>query len=211
MKFATITPTRQDRPELLEFCKHQLSRMEVKPDHSFFIDFPPKDDKVDIVWRVFEGIQKAAEIGFDLVFIVENDDFYDKTYFNHIPDADFIGESNTIYYNLRNKTYQNFNHPGRSSLFTTGFKISALKGFRPNPNDRFLDISLWKFANLNNKKMAFRETGAIGIKHNIGLCGGKGHVLRMKHSDNDLEWLSEQVDQEAFEFYKKFAEERLST
>lgn len=193
---------RGDRPELLEFCKYQLSRMEVKPDHSFFIDFPPKNDKIDLVWRVFEGIHRAAEMGFDLVFIVENDDFYDSTYFNHIPDADFIGESNTIYYNLRNKTYQNFSHPGRSSLFTTGFKISALKGFRPNYNERFLDISLWKHANLTGKNMVFRETGAIGIKHNIGLCGGKGHVLRMRNSDENLEWLKENVDSDAYEFYK---------
>lgn len=202
MKFATITPDRGDRKPLMDFCKYQISRFEVKPDQSYFIDYAPRSENIDIVPRFLEGIERAKEDGFDLVFILESDDYYDPTYFNHIPDADFIGESNTIYYNIRNKTYQNFNHPGRSSLFTTGFKISALKGFRPNPNDRFLDISLWKFANLNNKKMAFRETGAIGIKHNIGLCGGKGHVLRMKHSDNDLEWLSEHVDQEAFDFYK---------
>lgn len=202
MKFATITPTRGDRPELLEFCKYQLGRMERKPDASFFIDFPPKDGSVDIVWRVYEGMQRAAEMGFDVVFIIEDDDYYDSTYFNHIPDADFIGESNSIYYNLSNKTYQNFNHPGRSSLFTTGFKISALKGFRPNYNSRFLDIDLWKHA--FNKKLTttYRETGAIGIKHGIGLCGGKGHKMHMKHSDNNLEWLAEHVDSTAYEFYK---------
>jgi hypothetical protein len=202
MKFATITPTRSDRPELLEFCKYQLGRMEVKPDRSFFIDFKPKDGNIDIVWRVWEGLQKSMETGIDLVFIIEDDDYYDTTYFNHIPDADFIGESNSIYYNLRNKTYQNFNHPGRSSLFTTGFKISALKGFRPKENDRFLDISLWKYAFDAGKKVAFRETGAIGIKHGIGLCGGKGHKMNLKHKDSNLEWLSEHVDSEAFEFYK---------
>lgn len=202
MKFATITPTRGDRPELLEFCKFQLSRMEIKPDHSFFIDFPPKDDKIDLVWRVFEGIQKAAEMGFEQVFIVEDDDFYLADYFNNIPDADFIGEINTIYYNLKNRTYQNFNHPGRSSLFTTGFKISALKGFRPNYNERFLDISIWKHAFNNKLTTKFRETGAIGIKHNIGLCGGKGHVMRMKHTDESLEWLKSKVDSTSYEFYK---------
>lgn len=193
---------RGDRPELLEFCKYQLSRFETKPEKSYFIDYAPRSGAIDIVERVFCGIEMAKEDGFDFVFIIESDDFYDSTYFNHIPDADFIGESNTIYYNLRNKTYQNFSHPGRSSLFTTGFKISALKGFRPNHNERFLDISLWKHANMTGKKMVFRETGAIGIKHGIGLCGGKGHEMRMKHSDQELEWLKEHVDSDAYEFYK---------
>jgi len=202
MKFATITPDRGDRKPLMDFCKYQIGRFEVKPDKSYFIDYAPRSEGIDIVPRVLEGIERAKEDGFDLVFILESDDFYDRTYFNHIPDADFIGESNSIYYNLRNKTYQNFNHPGRSSLFTTGFKISALKGFRPKENDRFLDISLWKYAFDAGKTVAFRETGAIGIKHGIGLCGGKGHKLVMKHKDSNLEWLSEHVDSEAFEFYK---------
>lgn len=202
MKFATITPDRGDRKPLMDFCKYQISRFEVKPDKSYFIDYAPRSEGIDIVPRVLEGIERAKEDDFDLVFILESDDYYDTTYFNHIPDADFIGESNSIYYNLRNKTYQNFNHPGRSSLFTTGFKISALKGFRPKENDRFLDISLWKYAFDAGKKVAFRETGAIGIKHGIGLCGGKGHKMNLKHKDSNLEWLSEHVDSEAFEFYK---------
>lgn len=202
MKFATITPDRGDRKPLMDFCKYQISRFEVKPDKSYFIDYPPRTEKIDIVPRFLEGIERAKEDGFDLVFVLESDDYYDSTYFNHIPDADFIGEANSIYYNLRNKTYQNFSHPGRSSLFTTGFKISALKGFKPTATERFLDISLWKFAFDNKKETAFRETGAIGIKHGIGLCGGKGHQMRLKHTDNNLEWLSEHVDSTAYEFYK---------
>lgn len=202
MKFATITPDRGDRKPLMDFCKYQISRFEVKPEKSYFIERPARTESVDLVERVFEGIEMAKEDGFDLVFILESDDYYPSTYFNHIPDADFIGQANTTYYNLRNKTHQNFNHPGRSSLFTTGFKISALKGFKPNYNDRFLDISLWRFANSQNKKMAFRETGAIGVKHAIGVTAGKGHQMRLKNEDYQLEWLSEHTDPKAFEFYK---------
>lgn len=203
MKFATITPTRGDRPELLEFCNYQLNRMERKPNASFFIEHKPENNKVDLVYRVVLGLQEAVLSGVDFVFIIEDDDYYDPTYFNHIPDADFIGEQNTIYHNLRNKTYQNYAHPGRSSLFTTGFKISALDGFKwPHDQERFLDIALWRYANDSKKKIAYRETGAIGIKHGTGLCGGKGHVTRMKHTDNNLEWLKEHVDSTAYEFYK---------
>jgi len=203
MTFATITPTRGDRPELLKFCKRQLARMEVKPTASYFIDYKPKGSEIDLVPRIREGIFQSESEGIDMVFIVEDDDFIPSNYFNNIPDADFIGTPETWYHNLRNKTYQVFNHPGRSSLFTTGFRISALDKFLwPKDDERFLDIALWKYANKAKKKITWRDTSAIGIKHNIGLCGGKGHVMRLKNSDNDLSWLKEHVDSEAYEFYK---------
>ena len=91
-------------------------------------------------------------------------------------------------------------HPGRSSLFVTGFKLSALKDFNwPKKTERFLDISLWSYA--KTKKRKFVETSAIGIKHNCGKVGGRGHAMVMKNLDNDLTWLKENVDKEAFEFY----------
>jgi hypothetical protein len=203
MKFATITMDRGDRKPFMDFCEQQILRFEVRPDKVYFIDHPPTSNQVDLIPRVKEGIQQAKADGYDLVFILESDDFYDATYFNHIPNADFIGEANSIYYNLRNKTYQNFNHPGRSSLFTTGFKISALEGFKwPKNEERFLDIALWKYANESKKSIAWRETGAIGIKHNLGLTAGKGHQMYLKNSDKDHSWLAEHVDEEALTFYK---------
>ena len=201
VSFCTITPSRGDRPEFLNFCKHQLDRMNTQPCKSYFIDYTPKNGEVDLVPRIQEGIRQAKHDGFDLVFILESDDFYPIDYFDNIPDADFIGEQSTTYYSLRNNTWQSMNHPARSSLFTTGFKISALNGFNwPKQTEKFLDISLWNFA--QRKKRAFRKTGAIGIKHNIGLCWGKGHTMLMKNSDPQREWLKSNVDQESWAFYQ---------
>ena len=200
MKFATITMNRgNDRPQFLEFCHHQLSRMNTKPDKSYFICDEPKSDAIDLVPRVKLGIQMAKQDGFDLVFIVESDDYYGKDYFDNIPDADFIGSEKTTYYNLRNNTYQDFIHPKRSSLFTTGFKISALGGFNwPADDYPNLDIRLWAM----RKKFRMRETGAIGVKHNCGKVGGRGHTMTMKYTDQDWEWLKSKVDTDAFLFYK---------
>lgn len=178
--------------------------MNTKPSHAYFIDYPPKSDGVDLVPRIKTGIEFAKRDGFDLVMIVENDDFYNKNYFDNLPDTDFIGEEKTTYYNLKNKTYQDWRHPRRASLFTTGFKISALQGFDwPTDNERFLDLSLWNYGSQNKKKtIGWRETGAIGIKHGIGLCGGRGHMQRNKYYDQDGEWLKANVDSEALAFYK---------
>jgi hypothetical protein len=201
MAFATITATRNERPKFLAFCKYQLSRMNTKPDKSYFIDYPAIDGKVDLVLRIKKGIELAKADGFELVFIVEDDDFYSKNYFDNIPDADFIGEPETFYYNLRNNTYQVFDHPKRSSLFTTGFKISAIEDFRwPHDEYKNLDVALW--AHNQKKQIAWRSTGAIGIKHGQGLCGGNGHKWNMKNKDKDWEWLSEHCDPESYAFYK---------
>lgn len=201
MTFATITPTRGDRPEFLSFCKHQLSRMNTKPTKSYFIDYTPKDGNYDLIPRIKQGIKQAQADGIDLVFIVEDDDFYPKDYFDNIPDADFIGTQKTTYYSLRNNTWQTMNHPARSSLFTTGFKISALEGFNwPKDTERFLDIALWNHA--QRRKIAWRETDAIGIKHSVGLCAGVGHRLVMKNSDPKREWLKERIDTESWMFYQ---------
>lgn len=204
MSFCTITPTRNDRPELLSFCKHQLSRMNTKSDKSYFIDYEPIGNQVDIVPRIKRGIELAKSDGFDLMFIVEDDDHYSKDYFDNIPDGDFIGSDRTTYYNLKHHTYQEWHHPRRSSLFTTGFKISALEGFEwPAENERFLDLALWDYGSREKRKnIVWRESKAIGIKHGIGLLGGRAHMNINKYHDHDWAWLKENVDAEAYAFYK---------
>lgn len=205
MSFCTITPDRGDRVQFMDFCKHQIERMTVKPDKSFFIDWKPQTKDFDLTTRVKDGIHQALHEGFNEVYILESDDFYPKDYFEkmQLNGADFIGEERSTYYNLRNSTWQTMNHAGRSSLFITGFKLSALKDFNwPRPNERFLDISLWEHAKRHKLKRKFIETGAIGIKHGQGLCGGAGHRMTMKNSDPEMEWLKSKVDQDSFTFYK---------
>lgn len=203
MKFATLTPTRGDRPQFLEFCKHQLSRMIVKPDASYFIDYPPVDNEVDLIGRIMQGVIQAKNDGFDFVFVIEDDDYYPADYFfTPFPDVDFVGTDSTIYYHLFNRTWQDWTHRDRASLFSTGFKISALQDFTwPPSNERFFDISIWRHRAQTRKTVFWRTTGAIGIKHGIGLCGGKGHVQRGKYNDQDLSWLKAHVDNEAYTFY----------
>src|SRR5688572_21963592 len=203
MSFCSITADRGDRKPFMDFCKHQISRMTVKPDKSYFIDWSPQSKDFDLITRVKDGIHQALHEGFNEVYILESDDWYPANYFEimKLNGCDFIGQNNTTYYNLRNRTWQTMSHPKRSSLFVTGFKLSAMKDFVwPQKHERSLDISLWKHA--QKFKTKFIETQAIGMKHNIGLVGGIGHRLYMKNSDPNMEWLKSKVDQESFVFYK---------
>lgn len=209
MKFCAIIPDRRDRPELTGHCLAQLRRMTTYPDEVLHINIVPADNRFDLISRIRSGFEIAASKGIDWCFIIENDDFYPANYFNrftpYLDRHDFIGEDQTIYYNLRNQTHKTFGHQFRSSLFTTAFRISALNNFEwPGDENPFLDIEMWKYARY--KRRAFINTGAIGIKHGLGLCGGKGHKMHMQNHDHDLNWLASHVDEMSFQFYKVMIE-----
>ena len=66
-----------------------------------------------------------------------------------------------------------------------------------------LDVRMWLFG--QGLKVEFRNTGAIGIKHGIGLCGGIGHIFNPNWSkDSGMWYLKGQVREESFEFYKNY-------
>jgi len=209
MSFATITPTRHDRPKLLNFCKQQLDRMTLKPDRAYVIDYEPTSKNIDLVDRVKLGFEMASNDGHEYAFIIENDDFYSPDYFKSFEAAmqrgdDFLGTSSTTYYNLKNKTWQKFDHPGRSSLFCTGFRLRAMEKFNwPRNSTIMLDLYIWAHAKLSKHatKYFHKEPIALGIKHGIGLCGGKAHKMELKHRDEHYAFLKSSVDLEAFKFY----------
>lgn len=210
MKFATITPNRGvERATLLYQCEKMLRQQTLLPDSQYFVCYPPEGNNIDIVERIQRGIEYAKNDGIDLVFIAESDDFYPPDYFErfapYFEQYEFFGDDHSLYYNIRNRAYRNIHHPFRASLFTTGFKISALNLFDwPSPHKAFLDIDLWKYAKRRKKK--FINTGTVGIKgHGCGKVGGKGHIMRFKDEDKDYKLLASKVTPEALEFYKTFA------
>lgn len=204
MKFAVIVPDRGDRPEFFQHCMNQINRFTMKPNHVFCITNPPISENMDLTRRIREGCQLVLNVGLDLVFIIENDDFYPPNYFEsfapYFVNYEFFGDEFTTYYNLKNKTYRTWHHPGRASLFTTGFKISALDKFQwPADDEPFLDLRLWHYA--RSRKRRFVKTGALGIKHGVGKTGGKGHYMRFKDVDVDWRFLQSKVNG-SIDFYK---------
>lgn len=204
-KFATVTPHRGgERPQFMDMCLLQLGRMGF--DETILVNHKPHGNVFDLVPRIKLGIETAKAMGIDRVAIVEDDDFYQADYLQHInlDDYDFFGWGSTYYYNLRNRSWQRSYHQDtHSSLFCTAFRISALEGFRWPPDTHvWLDIELWKFARHNRRFfLSQEEPPCIGIKHGIGKVGGKAHGFDMKNKDPDLSWLKSKVDDDAFRFY----------
>lgn len=206
MRFGVIIPDRGDRPQLLKHCFWQLSRMTLKPDMIYLIDDPPTGEGKDLIKRVKKGVELAKADGIDKVYIIENDDYYREDYFELMDfgDAHFIGAATTIYYHLPRRRYEYLQHKGRASLCHTGFRISALDNFRwPSDHVVFLDINLWNYSRRINKKSKFvSNIVGVGIKHNFGLLGGRGHRGNLKMSDPDFKILETLVDEPSFNFYK---------
>lgn len=204
--FATLTCSRGDRPQFFDFCMHQITRLTMQPKHTVIVNEPPKSNAADITLRIRKGLTAIKNLGIDIVYIIEDDDLYPKDYIEQqwIGTHDFIGRSKSLYYNLQNRTYNEFTHPGRSSLFCTGFRISALKDFDWPPDETvFLDILLWKHAIKKGNYNLIDKSIGVGIKHGVGKTAGIGHRLLMPLSDSkDMSFLKSKVDQDAMTFYK---------
>lgn len=199
MKFSVIIPDRGDRKEFTEHCFFQLDRQTMKPDQVIHVNYRPTTSGVDLVERVQFGISQSKN---DKVFIIENDDYYPDDYFEKMQtEIDFVGVISNYYYHLGLLKYRKFTNTTRSALFTTGFNISALRGFK-FPKDG-LDIALWKHA--TTSKLLHMVT-PIGIKHGHGLCAGGGHkeTFKYDHNDKEMDWLKSKVRKESFEFYKQW-------
>lgn len=208
MSFCAITPTRGDRPQFLDFCKHQVSRMAVKPDEHIIVDYKPESVKVDLTQRIRVGIELALKNGHEYAFILEDDDWYNPAYLEQMikamkSGAEFIGHQTTTYYNIFTHQYQSWDHAGRASLFMTGFKLSALDNFKwPVDETVFFDIILWSHAQKEKLKIHYTDKPlALGIKHGIGRTGGKGHVIKMRNHDRHFSYLIKTVGKEDFQFY----------
>lgn len=211
--FATITPDRGDRPRFMEFCRHQISRFTVKPDKSYFIDYPPKSETKDLVERVQVGIEMAKADAIDKVFIIESDDYYPADYFERIDmRSDIVGDDRTIYYHIGNNGFSHERHPFHASLFTTGFRLSSFDKFNYNSvKGVWLDVELWRHARRRKLNNRFFDSGCVGIKHGIGLTGGIGHRERIyKKFDKDWKILASMVDADALDFYMEINRELCS-
>lgn len=206
MKIATLTPSR-DRKQLLEFCKLQLDHQTYGEFDRYYMAFEPETVKPDITRRVRQGWELAKRDGVDWVVIIEDDDMYRSDhiarYVPHMHKYDFIGDQVSLYYRLDTRQYQGITHPGRASLYTTAFRVSALNNFKWPPDDKvFLDIDLWKHARQKRLKCKFIESGAVGIKgHGCGMSGGKGHRMKLSRDDKDLKFLRSKVEDHHMEFY----------
>lgn len=217
MTIGALIPTRGDRMPMLNFALKQLDRQSRKVDFIAIVNDPPKNETVkDITWRYRTGAARMLENKVDVVFLIEDDDYYDQDYISKMMEhwenhgkPEIFGIGSTYYYHLGLRAYNQHLHSGRASAFSTMVTADGLKRMVwPKDNYAFTDIELWK--QLKGRTFHPTKPIAIGMKgHQNGtLFGGMGHSNNMRlytNNDSSMEWLRKHVDEESFVFYSNIS------
>lgn len=240
MKIGVIIPDRNDRPKFLMNYFRMMKAQSVK--HSILVvQHPSKEEdqfykenpkgtreeflklaipqECDITYRYRVGYEKMSSFDFDVLFFMENDDWYAPNYLDEMLKAweakgkpDMFGIDYSIYYHIKNNHYFWWPHPRRSSAFCMMIK-PKLKITWPADNFNFLDMHLFNSSLMNGNHKFVRDFYSppkpicIGIKHGIGDVGGIAHEernTRYTANDVDKKFLRETVDEASFEFYDNF-------
>lgn len=216
IKLAVLIPDRGDRPKLMRNCLRMMAGQSVLPDHLEIVNFDPQpnNQQPDITERYRVGYEKLRGKGFDVIALIENDDWYATDYletmvreWNLHSRPDLFGTAYTIYYHLKLKAWFTMNHSLRSSAMNTLIKPDLNFAWCPD-TEPYTDMHLWMTA-LKDKGIVWKPSRhiSIGMKHGEGLCGGRNHydkLHRFKNIDLNLSFLRETLDAESFKFYSNY-------
>jgi hypothetical protein len=224
MKIGIIIPDRGDREKFFNNCLVMMHDQTVwrnghEQQVSIISDGIIKaSEKCDIVPRVRAGYERLTLLGVDVIFIIENDDWYAPNYIEEMLSAwesfgkpDLFGTCYTIYYHLKLKAYNKMEHHQRSSLMNTMIK-PGLDIKWPVDIEPYLDLHLWQMPSIKSR-IVFRPEKhiSIGMKHNVGKCGGALHSVDQNsqrwYENPDNGFLKATLDSESFEFYNNYFRE----
>lgn len=213
VKIAIIIPTRGDRTEFFDNCIRLMQKQTLKPNETNVISYEPTSESCDITQRYRIGYSyyknnRASASRNDLIAFIEDDDWYSPIYLEtmakkwlELGKPDILGTNYTIYYHLGLLSYFTMHHESRSSAMSTLIKPGLDFKWCPD-NEPYTDVHLWN--TIRGKIFKPDSHICLGMKHGIGLCGGRSHVDRLeryKGADNNGEWLKSIVEEEDFDFY----------
>jgi len=214
MKIGLAIPTRGDRNIFLSKCLQMMNNQTRKADLIHVVSEAPKSEDKDITYRYKKAFKYLFKQGCDVVFLIEDDDFYSEEYIETMltewiqaGKPDVFGTDSTTYYHLNRRKYKTMKHVNRSSAFSTMVTKEVMNIDFPKDNEPFLDMEIWK--QLNGKTFAPANQICLGIKHGVGLSGGRGHNENFPYDfeDENLGFLKSVVG-EMFESYKVLTKQK---
>lgn len=133
-------------------------------------------------YNLDEGIKHVKG---EYVFVLEDDDFYKENYVEmqiyFLQKFDIVGQGNSHYYNVKDRSYKLWNNYHHTSLCETAFRKSKLDLLDRaiNSGQLFFDVAFWQIA--HNEKQNLLIYDHIGLMYGMkGLPGrvgiGGGHV-----------------------------------
>lgn len=205
-----ITPT-GGRQEAIELLNGYLERQTDQDFYWIILDdvepaghAPSRCDEYIVSDWVWDGETTQAKSMLRLlkdvegdVVVCEDDDWYAPNHIEVMRDmlrsADIVGQSKTVYYNIKNKTYREFRKGDHACMCQTAFKGDAIEHLRKVCADAIdtgridLDIRFWR--SYEGKKSLSNNMTVVGIKGMKGRAGlGMGHTMKGTH-DRNYEYL----------------------
>jgi len=211
MNIAILIPDRGDRPLLLDNCLRMMRAQTLQPCHIELVNDAPLGDAKDITWRYRTGYDRLRGKGYDLVALIENDDWYAPNYLEEMVRQweqagrpDLFGTQYTIYYHIGLKAWFTMKHSRRASAMNTLIKPDLSFAWCQD-HDPYTDLHLWKV--LEGKGWEPEPPISMGIKHREGLHGGRNHLDRLEryvNKDVDCAFLRGLMDSASFKFYSTY-------
>lgn len=211
MKIAVLIPTRNNRPELLSNCMRMVLNQTMKADHIEVVSDEPLSKDCDITWRYRIGYDRLRNKGFDIILLMEDDDWYSPEYIETMIKAwekankpSIFGHNYTIYYHIKLFSWFTMHHVDRSSAMNTMI-VPDLNLTWPADNDPYTDIHLWR--EVQGPTFKPEKHICLGIKHGTTMTGGGSHITRLHrytNSDESKEMMRSIMDAESFNFYSTF-------
>lgn len=218
MKIGVIIPDRGDRPRFMKHCNWLLSQQTIQPDEVYRVNETPRSDVCDITYRYRKGYEYFRNKGFDIIFLIENDDWYSPNYiekqlatWKNAGKPDLFGMRETEYYHIKHFAHFTFHHEQRSSAMNTLIKPDLIF---PWCDDDYEYTDVWLYSQLNYKLWLPESPICIGIKHGTGMTGGKCHdddLDMYRNRDTDKSWLKNHTDSASFQFYSTFFEAHIGS
>lgn len=210
MRVGIIIPDRGDRPEFLKNCLRMISNQTLQPSIIELVNDEPLSKECDITWRYRTGYDRLRNKELDIIALIENDDWYSPTYLETMVNEwinrgkpNIIGTDHTIYYHIGLFAHFTMHHTQRSSAMSTLIRPD-LEFKWCQDNEPYTDIHLWE----SLKGIIFKPENTIcmGIKHGVGLCGGRSHVDRLNryvNKDENKDFLKKILDLDSYWFYSE--------
>lgn len=208
MKIGLIIPHKNDRPAFLRNCFRMIDAQTIQPEIVELVNDESPYNGCDITWRYRIGYERLRNKGLDVIFLIEDDDWYSPDYLEHLIGAwrqngnpDIFGTRYTIYYHILYKCHFTMHHADRASAMNTLIKPDLHFNWC-NDTDRYTDMHLWstlKGITFNPERII-----SVGIKHGVGLTGGDTHTNKLHRYKEKTLNLSEVMDKESFEFYSNY-------
>lgn len=224
IRIGIIIPTRGDRPLFLENCKRMIEAQKFLGTALVcIVDNAPESDAKDITKRYRHGYDSLRGHLLDVIFLIEDDDFYAPDYFTTMLQAwesvgkpDLFGTRQTIYYHLKLRRYYTMFHEQRSSAMSTMIKPDLNFAWCP---DTEVYTDNWLYSQLQYKLFKPDKIICLGIKHGVGKTGGEAHTTNLDAyykmstaaDDENLAFMKQVMDVDSFEFYSNYfsAEQRI--